>query len=346
MATLFAMLALAAAAHAAPRYTIHGLGAGPLSSANSVNSAGAVVGSKLVGTGARAFVWRPRTGLRFLPSLHGATFAHDINDRGDIVGISGLDAIMWRNDGRIFRVPAGIQSDDPCGVVMYVAHLINDARLIAGSGSSACAPDAGVYTWNAAGATACHTDTCSNFTSLALGVARGLDEHGTLVGVTSFLTDPMSVAFMYRDGAFTYLDLLTNIPGVSIGEANAINRSGSVIVGTSSTANYENHAVTWTAPNRTVHDLTPHLGAPWDQSAADAVNDGGTVLLSLYDQQTGRFMHVLRTPDGHRFPLDGLITNRGAWSSITPTAINNRGVIVGEAVRNGTSRAVILTPAG
>jgi uncharacterized membrane protein len=305
-----------------------------------------VVGSKLVGTGARAFVWRPRTGLRFLRSLHGATFAHDINDRGDIVGISGLDAIMWRNGGRIFRVPAGIPSDDPCSVVVYVAHLINDARLIAGSGSDACAPDVGIYTWNAARATACHRYTCPNFTGLALGFARGLDEHGTLVGVTSFLTDPMSVAFMYRDGAFTYLDLLTNIPGVSIGAADAINRSGSEIVGSSSTANYQNHAVMWTAPNRTVHDLTPHLSAPWDDSNADAVNDSGTVLLSLYDQETGRFMHVLRTPEGHRFALDQLIANRGAWTSITPIAMNNRGVIVGEAVRNGTRRAVILTPAG
>jgi hypothetical protein len=49
------------------------------------------------------------------------------------VGISGLDAVMWRNDGRIFRVPAGAQSADPCGVAVYAAHLINDARLIAGS---------------------------------------------------------------------------------------------------------------------------------------------------------------------------------------------------------------------
>jgi hypothetical protein len=232
--------------------------------------------------------------------------------------------------------------------VIFRAGLINDSRLVVGNDAGDCDPSTFMYTWDAAHQTTCHTTACPNYTTVGFDVgASGLTEDGMMVGASGYYADPMAQPFTYKDGTFTWLPLLVDLPGVSIGAAESVTRDGSLIVGWSTKLLPDrtvNHAVEWSGPSHTVRDLTPRLPQPWDDSAADSVNEAGTVLLHYYDYATSTFTFRLRTPDGHRYPIDALIPYPGRWTSIQPTAINDKGLIIGEAMRNGTTRAVILTP--
>ena len=324
---------------------------GPNSYASAINSLGVVVGAAQTNGTARAFIWRRRTGARYLPSVTGDwTAAGGVNDRGDVVGVSQPDAVLWRNDGRIFRIPAGTLSQEPCESVLFGAGLINDSRLVVGGGAGDCDPSGFMYTWDASHLTTCHTSGCPNYTYVGFDVgAAGLTEQGMMVGASGYYADPMAQPFTYMNGTFTWLPLLLDLPGVSVGGAEAVNRDGSLIVGWSTKliqAPYQtaNRAVEWSGPSHIVRDLTPRLPQPWDDSGADSVNKAGTVLLHYYDYGTSTYTFRLRTPDGHLYPIDALIPYPGRWTSIQPFAINDNGVIIGEAMRNGTPRAVILTP--
>jgi hypothetical protein len=338
-------------AEAAPRYAIRGLGLGPNSYAWGLNTWGVVVGSRRTSSSARAFVWSRRAGARYLPSVTGDwTEAYGINDRGDVVGVSQPDAVLWRSDGRIFRIPAGTISEEPCESSLFVAGLVNDRRLVVGDGAGDCDPSGTMFTWDASHTTTCHTTACPNYVSLGFDLgAGGLTEDGRIVGGSGYYSDPLAQPFIYGHGTFTWLPLLLNLPGVSVGSASSVTPDGSLIVGWSTKlvqAPYQtaNRAVEWSGPSHSVRNLTPRLSQPWDDSAADSVNEAGTILLHYYDYGSSSFAFRLRTPAGHLYPIDALIPNPGRWTSIQPIAINDRGVIIGEAIRNGTPRAVILTP--
>lgn len=338
-------------ADAAPRYAIHGLGVGPNSYAWAVNSRGVVVGSTQTAGTSRAFVWHRRTGARLLPSVTGDwTAAMGINDRGDIVGVSQPDAVLWRNDGRIFRIPAGVINQEPCESVLYGAGYINNDRVVVGSGAGDCDPSSSLYTWDALRTSPCHTAGCPNFTNIGFDLsAGGLTDDGVIVGGTGSYADPMAQPFTYANGTFTYLPLLDDIPGVSIGQAQSVTRDGSRIVGYTTKliqAPYDtaNRAVEWSGSSHSIRNLTPRLRQPWDDSAADSVNEAGAILLHFYDYGSSTATYRLRTPAGRLYPIDALVPRPGRWTSIQPVAINDHGVIIGEAMRNGTPRAVILTP--
>ncbi len=115
---------------------------GLLVSPQGINSAGHVVGYRWQNDRRRGFYWTQATGLRNLPLLPGAidgyliSYAHDINDAGQIVGYS-LDvlgryrAVVWNSDLTITEL------QPLTGYEYSEAYGINDLGWVVGYSSDA-----------------------------------------------------------------------------------------------------------------------------------------------------------------------------------------------------------------
>jgi probable HAF family extracellular repeat protein len=83
---------------------------GSYSQPEDINDSGQVVGYSANATGAgRAFGWSRSDGIRDLGGLPGCcyTIAHGVNNRGEIVGMSAGQAIIWSNSGEISVITGG-----------------------------------------------------------------------------------------------------------------------------------------------------------------------------------------------------------------------------------------------
>jgi len=113
----------------------------PSAAAYGINDAGQVVGMSSSGTQMwqRAFMWQPSTGLvdlGWLPDQKGKkhSWAQDINNASQVVGISNGRAFLWKAGVGMLDLNALISKRS--GWVLERAYAINDAGWIVGMGQS------------------------------------------------------------------------------------------------------------------------------------------------------------------------------------------------------------------
>ncbi len=275
--------------------------------------------------------------------------AFAINDRGQVVGVGGLNnhAFLWQDGTMADLGTLGGWSE---------AYGINDRGQVVGTSTTASGPvshaflwqdgtmtDLGIlpggrYSWASAindrgqvvglngAASGTHAFLWQDGTMTDLGTLGGdgnswasaINDRGQIVGGSP--TKSALHAFLWQDGTMTDLGTL---PGDAWSNASAINDRGQV-VGTSTTASQIHRAFLW--QEGTMTDLGTLPGE--DSSEAWAINDRGQVV--------GRaWSHTAPSPVGHAFLWqDGAMTDLGTlpggrWSEASD--IDDRGRVVGRS---------------
>jgi probable HAF family extracellular repeat protein len=341
---IFGMLAAAAfpaaAQQPAPSYSVTDLGTlgGRSSEALGLNSFGDVVGASTTSDGAsHAFLYRGGT-LVDLGTLPGGTTsrARAINDRGDIVGDSGINAygpqfreptqgFIWR--GGVMRSLGALYC--PCSFnVRYgtsQAFAVNAGGTIAG-GSETNRGERFRH------AVLWQEDTTFDLGSALDGFqisqAYGINEAGEVVGAMN------NRAFLAREGRTEDLGVL---PGHTTSAARSVNNRGEV-VGTSSNAAGISRAFLW------------DLGTMRDLGVLPGHTSSEALGISVYGDVVGRSgnadfsdSRAVLWRDGAAIDLNTLTPGSG-WTLTNATAINDLQHIVGVGVLNGEVRAFLLTP--
>jgi probable HAF family extracellular repeat protein len=274
--------------------------------ATAVNSAGHVVGRMLLtpnGGYYHAFLWTLSGGMRDLGAIAGTlghSTAEAINDRGQIVGVSGGRAFLWTarggmrdlgtppggtgagaadisKDGRVvgYWLPAGggarpfVWTDAggmrdlavPAGLVSTGATGINSHGQIVGYGcSEPCTGAVRALLWSPSG----EVQDLGTLLGVPDSRALGINDAGQVVGAIRF-DDGRRRAFLWT--AATGMRDLGVLPGMTDSEATAISDEGHV-VGASGA-----HAFLWTERGG-MRDLE-RLPSQRQESRAHAVNRFG-----------------------------------------------------------------------
>ncbi|PPK68450.1 hypothetical protein V5P93_004443 [Actinokineospora auranticolor] len=169
--------------------------------------------------------------------------------------------------------------------------------------------------------------------------ADAVNKSGLVVGSATTATTFPAVAWVNGQ-----IKVLGTLPGGTFAEAKAVNSAG-VAVGVSTTTGGNEfgvgHAVMFAGG--TVTDL--HFpGTDTNSGSANGINDAGTVVGSVSGFDAFVYQNGVVTD------LNTLIPANSGFTIVGANAINNKGQIVGEAFKNGTSHrttfAVLLTPTG
>ena len=273
----------------------------------------------------RAFVSNGRRTI-LLPNLSGKTFGfgEEINDRGQVAGSSGFDAI--EDPQRAVRWVRGQPQDLGTlgGTDSFGYSINNKGHVVGGSYVSPSTTDSDPFLW-----------TPSNgMVNLAPGPSSGrafdVNELDEVAGTDG------STAFLWRDGGLQYLGAP---PGFSISSGLAINESGQVAgnvddppAGGESFARHTD-GVGW----ETFGGRRPQAAFWGINDRGDAVGvgtSGGFDMAFVYIEGEGLFL------------LDALLATDG-WTILAAYDINNAGQIAAYASSTqGPPRAgaVRLTP--
>jgi probable HAF family extracellular repeat protein len=191
-----------------------------------INNAGTIVGVGSTPNFAlvSAFVWS-NLHIRLLPPLVEdaiLTQANGINDRGQIVGVSGPNwwsdyhAVLWEGDA--------VTDLGTLGGVASNANAINNAGLIAGQ-SQVPNGDWHAALWRRGG-----IKDLGNFASDPYGSATGLNSRGQIVGVSSKSDGTEPHALLWEDGDVTNLQsLVPTRSGWLLQFAGSINDRGQIV---------------------------------------------------------------------------------------------------------------------
>jgi probable HAF family extracellular repeat protein len=297
------------------------------------------------------------------------SYAHDINDLGQVVGAS----MNPREDSRAFLYSDGQMHDlGTLGGASSNAWGINDSGQVVGSSTFSTATRiyhaflysdgqmqdlgtlGGPYSYahdvNDSGQVVgpSHTSTglyhafvYSDGQMKDLGTLGGSESHawgindlGQVVGQSGFSTSTGAHhAFLYSDGQMKDLGTL----GGSESHARGINDLGQVVGGSRTPTDYF-HAFLYS--DGQMKDLGT-LGGPG--SIAYGINDSGQVVgASMTSDERN---HAFLYSDGQMQDLNDLIPADSGWHLLEARAINTSGQIVGEGVLNGNVRAFLATPA-
>ncbi len=328
--TLVTAFALSASLHADSYYTITDLGllGGPVGSATNLNSFGAAVGlSTLPDGNYHAAAWTPTpTDLGTL-GADTQSMAFAMNDGGQIVGISYNygdlipHAFMWQ---------AGVLTS----LGSFSPHDINNAGVVAGRTTifnsanlwvdHACIWSAGVLT---------DLGTLGGYNSEAMAINTA----GVVAG-QAYLVNNMTVrACVWINGSPHDLGTIAGTAGAKSSAAD-LNSNG-LIVGWTEVTDGSRHACAFqTDANGAVLGRTD-LGilAAGQHSHAYGVNNAGLIVGTSAD-------HGFVWEAGTLLDLNTRIPANSEWTIIKGAAINDAGVIVGEATRFGFAHGVKLTP--
>ncbi|MFM2089580.1 MAG: hypothetical protein RLZZ127_69, partial [Planctomycetota bacterium] len=303
---------------------------GESSDAYAINNLGQVVGIAQRPDGAsRPFVWSLATGLRELPGLapNRDGHAYDLNDFGLIVGRS-MDAdgiskpVAWRFTGGVAASPLALTgfSANATGEARSINNLdqITGWGLVTGGYKQAWIQEADGSRIQALG-------TLGGANS----DANGINNSRTVVG-TSQRTSGGDRAFRWKPG--NPFGSMSDLNPTSNG--SAVNYYGD-IVGRDSGSN----AFFWAEGQN-----SQALGA----GEALSVNDGrDAVQLRVVGYQTvnGNRRATVWAPGTAPVDLTAQLSVGSGWSSLsTARDVNNGGVVVGQGILNGKSRAFLARP--
>lgn len=124
---------------------------------------------------------------------------------------------------------------------------------------------------------------------------------------------------------------------IGVGGARAINNRGQVVGSGGS------HAFVWQSGRLTVLENLSKEG----HGVAFGINDAGQIVgLSSPGKTTPpqKYNHAVLWQNGHLYDLNSVLTPRSTLLLAVATAINNQGQIVCDAIKDGKSHVVILTP--
>lgn len=251
----------------APGGAIEDLGTlpgGDGSEALAINDTGTVVGLASKPTGNSVIIttgvsW-DRYGVVREVSPTEQTYVTSINNAGTIVGFVSGNLSVWRPDGSksTFDTPPGYLSGYPV--------RITDSGLIIGS-LTATDLFSHAALWNRHGAITYLRPLPGGADSNAFAIAGS-----TIIGIAS--TGPgLEPRHGVRWDLHGRITDLGTLPGGSASETSGINDRGT-IVGSSTIANGDRHAVVWTS-NR-IHDLGTLPGATF--STAYSINNSGRIV--------------------------------------------------------------------
>lgn len=256
----------------------------------------------------------------------GTSAAYDINDAGQVVGISrttgdaALHATLWSGGGAVDLGTLGGTSS--------AAYGINAAGQVVGY--SDLAGDANYHAFISNGATMLDMGTLGGTNSFAYAI----NSAGQVAGwadkqVLDINGNPIDSrrAFLSQGGAMTSL----GGPGGPDTSAYAfdINTAGMVVgSGSGPVPNGSSSAVAYLYDGAT----TRSLGIPTDFSSAAAINDAGQIVGWMDDSSDPR--HAFLYEGGVVTDLGTL--GGGAWLISLANDINNDGLIVGESRPSNT----------
>ena len=170
--------------------------------------------------------------------------------------------------------------------------------------------------------------------------ARGVNNAGHVVG-TCLRSAQRAVAYLYRDGVVTQLDVL----GADQHDARAINEVGQICGSYVVSDGAPARAYLW--QDGAAIDLG-ELPGPVQSLRAEALNDAGVVVgtSTVVDPDAQhRSAHAFVWTAGAMHDMNQLIDGeRDGWVLRQALAINTRGQIVGQGRRNGVPRAFLATP--
>ena len=279
-----------------------------LGAATAINRSGQVAGYAFIDNDIRSFLWQNGT-TRFIGSLGGgSTFAHAINDAGDVAGESNTAggkrrAFLWQNGTmRNLGTLGGAESSiafgiDGTGRVVGVTQKIGGPIL--------------AFIWeNGAMHRLAGLDTGYSW-------ALDIDNLGRVVGEYGSIETPR--AFLWVDGKLTDLGTL----GGPTASAAAIGPDGK-IVGQSTTATGANRAFMWQ------NGVMTGLGTLAGGTSGAAGISGLSHVVGLSQAPEARFSNVFLWKDGVK-------TNVGVGSGY---GVNRDGWVVGVSQLLGSYAAI------
>jgi probable HAF family extracellular repeat protein len=332
-------MGLAHAQRVLPAYTITDIGTlgGESSEAAALNNLGDVVGTATTASGAsHTFLYRNRE-LFDLGTLPGGTASYGtgINDRGDVVGYSGVNAygpdfrefqqgFVW-HEGEMRSVGALYC---PCTFnARYgtsTATAINNAGWVIGDSQTLRQTYRNAFFW-----------VDGIIRQLPVESEQPLNSHAYGINdIREVVGDANDRAFVARDGSSRDLGVPS---GYVTSSARAINNKGQ-IAGIATNGAGVSRAVLWDlGTTRTMDALGGDVA-----TEANAINVNGDIVGRSGDPVFAQSRAILWR-DGTAVDLTAAVAEPG-WTLSRATAINDFGQIVGVGARGGQARAFLLTP--
>jgi probable HAF family extracellular repeat protein len=286
----------------------------------ALNNRGEVIGTARTGSGEVAVRWDD--GQATALTLPGDdSLAADVNDRGQITAIS-VSFSTTPPTVRGYLVDGGTARDLGVDLSLVSPQLvINESGQVAGN---AVTGDGGPvyglptgFLWSRG-----HLDLLPTLGG-GSAVVNDLNNGGQAVG-RSALASGDQHATLWSGGTITDLGTL----GGSYSDATALNDSGQ-IVGSAYSASGQSQAVLWSTRHLN------SLGIPAESHAIDINNDGQVLAFADASAPGTTVRHGYVWRNGTRTELGTLGT-----PFVTPTAINDQGLVVGSAqLASGANRA-------
>lgn len=311
-----ALLATFGIAAPLDHYRVIEIGAlgGVLSYANSLNDKGAVVGNvQYKDRHLQAFYWDASVGIRRIDPEAEESSALAINNKGQISGAAEIDGIT---DAVVWQPTLSRESIAWAPFGAFATSINDKGQAVGYREDGIFVVNDRAFAWPAQDSNSAWTDLFENSSQ---SFATDINNRGQVVGYVdrqAFLANPNgSVRILAGSQG-------SGLPAVAV----AINNIGNVIISQVGMASLFTQSRSIPLPGAGVFPLD--------------LNDANQVV--GYVLSGGRHA-FLWDPKNGLARLDNLVVTPG-WQIVTAAAINKTGMIAGQGIHNGRTRAVLLVP--